>query len=191
MASRARSYIQVSRLQWRGAFTSVSELTLNSWCYKQTTSPLTRDAMLFTFVPNCSSNASYFNHGVLGPVSTSRFLMYTTIGVSYERRRFSYDEIAISIRCRCTFIYTIRHFHCMHPTGEQQQVHELRLDEGRVRESQRKRCHITLGQVNIFSQLLHFLCFIDERERDDESGKTSWISIDSRTRRSHIKIILS
>ena len=30
VASRARSYIQVSRLQWRGAFTSVSELTLNS-----------------------------------------------------------------------------------------------------------------------------------------------------------------
>ena len=55
VASRARSYIQVSRLQWRGAFTSVSELTLNSWCYKQTTSPSARDAMLFTFVPNSAS----------------------------------------------------------------------------------------------------------------------------------------
>ena len=36
--------------RWTSWFSSV--LALNSWCYKQTTSPLTRDAMLFTFVPN-------------------------------------------------------------------------------------------------------------------------------------------
>ena len=34
MASRARSYIQVSRLQWRGAFTSISELTAGLRFYK-------------------------------------------------------------------------------------------------------------------------------------------------------------
>ena len=34
MASRARSYRQVSRLQWRGAFTSISELTAGLRFYK-------------------------------------------------------------------------------------------------------------------------------------------------------------
>ena len=55
--------IQVSRLQWRRAFTSVIELTLNSWCYKQT-SPSARDAMLFTFVPNSNIRIYEKKHAV-------------------------------------------------------------------------------------------------------------------------------
>ena len=71
VAARARSYIQVSRLQWRGAFTSVIELTLNSWCYKQT-SPSARDAMLFTFVPNNISMRNTYEKW--GPEKISHFL---------------------------------------------------------------------------------------------------------------------